>query len=179
MKKQKILYVHGFNSSGSTGRTMKEIFSDYEVYAPPIPEKFNEAKSFIEKFVDDNKIDLVIGTSLGAFITLNLSNEVKRIVINPTFDPYNDLQPLDAPKEVYGSYKGHAIYDDAIKKITFFKLENTYGMFGGSDPLFSYYRFFKQIFPEKHTYYVPTMEHQIKSIEIEKDLKPLVDFLLN
>ena len=121
---------------------------------------------------------MVIGTSLGAFITLNVQNKVKRIVINPTFDPYQDLQPLNASKEVYESYKGHSFYDEEIYKLTKYKFDNTFGMFGKKDPLFSYGHSFKSIFRDNQTFEIPNMEHQIKPNEIEKYLKPIVDYLM-
>lgn len=173
---KKILYVHGFNSSGSTGRFMKEYFGNlgYEVFAPEIPQDCDEAIRLVEKTVRDNKIDLVIGTSLGGYVTLNIKESVLRVAINPTLDPFNTLPKLGCKKEVYESYKDKSVKDNIdseIKKVT-------YGMFGGNDKVVNYRNEFEKIYSKNHTYFVPTMEHQIKPSEIEVNLTPLVTSLI-
>ena len=173
---KKILYVHGFNSSGSTGRFMKEYFGNlgYEVYAPEIPPTFKEAKDLVEKIVRDENIDLVIGTSLGGFITLNIQESVLRVAINPTLNPYGTLPKLGCKKEIYESYKDKSVKDNIDAEIR----TVTYGMFGGKDKIVNFKDEFEKLYLKSHTYFIPTMEHQIKPSEIESDLTPLVTYLI-
>ena len=51
------------------------------------------AREQILNFIDEFKIDLVIGSSLGGFITLTL-NGIPRFVINPCWDPPVELCKL-------------------------------------------------------------------------------------
>lgn len=50
-------------------------------------EDCNQANDFLLKYIDENNIDLVIGTSLGGFIALILDTRVPTIVLNPSMVP--------------------------------------------------------------------------------------------
>ncbi|MCH5167375.1 MAG: hypothetical protein J1F35_05720 [Erysipelotrichales bacterium] len=174
MKPKKILYIHGYNSSGSTGRVMQEIFPKYfpdcEVIAPKISPYFVEAQERIEEIIKENNIDLVIGTSLGGFMTLKINNpKVSKIVINPVFDPFEDLAEIDAPKDIYESYRNKSIYNQS------FNDSNLIGIFGDKDILVNYREDFKTFFPGREVVEVSEMEHQIKSEEIEKILVKIIN----
>ena len=90
----KLLYVHGYNGSpyGSSYHHLKEACGDtYELhtidYAPTQPK---EAIRTIRQYVQEHGIDVVIGASLGGFLTLQLSG-VTRVVVNPCWDPAVEL----------------------------------------------------------------------------------------
>lgn len=175
---KKILYIHGYNSSGSTGKSMQEIFPKYfpgcEVIAPKISPYFKEAREQISEILRNNDIDLVIGTSLGGFMTLKINApKIQKIVINPIFDPYVDLAKIDAPEEVYKTYIDDSIF---VRTPNHSKL---IGIFGDKDALVNYRDYFKMFFSNAEIKTFPEMEHQIKTKEIENDLIPLVDSLIN
>lgn len=171
---KKILYIHGYNSSGSTGKFMQEIFPKYfpgcEVIAPKISPYFEEAREQIDEILKVNDIDLVIGTSLGGFMTLKINDtKIRKIVINPVFDPYVDLAKIDAPEEVYETY-----IDDSI----FVRTPNhpkLIGIFGDKDALVNYREYFEMFFSTAEIKTFPEMEHQIKPEEIENILTKIVE----
>lgn len=93
----KLLYVHGYNGDpyGSSYQNLKNACGDdHELYTFDYnPEFPKHAIKELFQFVKDNKIDCVIGASLGGFLTMNLYG-VSRIVINPCWDPANELYKL-------------------------------------------------------------------------------------
>lgn len=170
---KKILYIHGYNSSGSTGKSMQEIFSKYfpgcEVIAPKISPYFEEAREQISEILKNDDIDLVIGTSLGGFMTLKIDNpKISKIVINPVFDPYVDLARIDAPKEVYETYIDDSIFVRTPSH------SNLIGIFGDKDALVNYRDYFKMFFSNAGIKTFPEMEHQIKPEEIENILVEVI-----
>ena len=93
-----VLYIHGYNGSpygtsytlfdsliDKTSATLHTI--DYDP-AQPL-----EAIKSIKRYVRDNNIDLIIGSSLGGFLTMHLFG-YSRIVINPCWDPATELPCL-------------------------------------------------------------------------------------
>ena len=90
----KLLYVHGYNGSpyGSSYHHLKEACGNtYELhtidYAPTQPK---EAIRTIRQYVQEHGINVVIGASLGGFLTLQLSG-LTRVVVNPCWDPAVEL----------------------------------------------------------------------------------------
>lgn len=102
----KLLYVHGYNGDpyGNSYKYLKDACKEkHELftidYNPELP---IESIKEIRKFIKDNKIDTVIGTSLGGFLTMNLYG-VSRIVVNPCWDPAKELPKIGytGDREVY------------------------------------------------------------------------------
>lgn len=93
-EKLNIMYVHGYNSdmNSSTSAKLKialsNKISNFNWFSPSIQNDPISAIHFVEKFVKLNKIDVVIGSSLGGFNVLHsyLPN-VTKILINPLIDP--------------------------------------------------------------------------------------------
>lgn len=86
MAGKKILYVHGFASSGQNGtvRTLKLLLPDAETIAPDLPVEPAEALDLLMNILASEKPDLVIGTSMGAMYAEMLYG-VDRILVNPAF----------------------------------------------------------------------------------------------
>lgn len=84
-----VMYVHGYGGSenGSSSQLVKKVLNEYyddvKVFAPEIPLKTKGVIKFINDFVKDNNIDLIIASSLGAFFTIGTYDVVPKIVINP------------------------------------------------------------------------------------------------
>lgn len=88
----KIAYVHGFASS-SESRTfsiIKKYLPDCEVLAYDMPVSPDEAIDFLRYKIAEDDIDLVIGTSLGAYYALHTFGCAK-IALNPPFNPNSVL----------------------------------------------------------------------------------------
>ena len=86
MAGRKILYVHGFASSGQTGSvaTLRLLLPGATVIAPDLPVEPSEAMDLLRDTVSSEKPDLIIGTSMGGMYAEMLRG-VDRILVNPAF----------------------------------------------------------------------------------------------
>lgn len=86
MSGKKILYVHGFASSGQNGtvNTMRLLLPEAEIIAPDLPVSPKEAVALLKSICDNEHLDLIIGTSMGAMMTEQLIG-YDRILVNPAF----------------------------------------------------------------------------------------------
>jgi predicted esterase YcpF (UPF0227 family) len=66
-RNKKLLYVHGFASSGSSGTvmTLRRYLTGWRVIAPDLPVDPFEAMELLRKMVDEEQPDIVVGTSMG------------------------------------------------------------------------------------------------------------------
>ena len=81
---KKILYVHGFGSSGSSGTVarLREVLPEADVAAPDLPIHPEEAMTLLETLCREEHPDLIIGTSMGGMYAEMLRG-YDRILINP------------------------------------------------------------------------------------------------
>ena len=93
-KGKKILYVHGFGSSGQSGTVarLREVLPNATVVAPDLPIHPQEAMDLLHRLCDTERPDLIIGTSMGGMYTEQLRG-YDRILVNPA------LQMADTMKE--------------------------------------------------------------------------------
>jgi len=93
MAGKKILYLHGFASSGQTGtaRTLRTLLPQTTVVSPDIPEDPHEAVRLLEETCAREQPDLIIGTSMGGMYA-SLMRGFDRILINPAFQLADTLQ---------------------------------------------------------------------------------------
>lgn len=111
IKKINVMYVHGLNSNGNstTGKliekVLKEQFSDIEinVFHPDFPKYGPDAIKTLKQEIRKNKINIVIGTSLGGFVALNAEGPF-RIVVNPALHPSRTLLELGESDGIANSY---------------------------------------------------------------------------
>ena len=90
----KILYIHGFKSTGNARKAqiLRKKFENVFSYTMPIAPR--EAIEFLEKIIEKDKIDLIIGSSLGGFYAYVMLKKlgIKTILINPSLKPYENLK---------------------------------------------------------------------------------------
>lgn len=86
MKGKKILYVHGFSSSGQSGTVVKirEMLPGTTVVAPDLPLHPAEAMDLLHHTCETENPDLIIGTSMGGMYAEMLYG-YDRILVNPAF----------------------------------------------------------------------------------------------
>ncbi len=84
--KANILYVHGFASSGNSGtaRTIQKYLPKCRVKAPDLPIDPDEAIAMLKKIVADEKISVVVGTSMGGMFAQKLRG-IPKVLVNPSF----------------------------------------------------------------------------------------------
>lgn len=95
---KKLLYIHGYNGSpeGSSCRLFRKYMPQDKWQV--IGMDYNQddcdvALQQIRQTIESEGIDLVVGSSLGGFLTL-LTTGIERIVINPCYSPSVELPKL-------------------------------------------------------------------------------------
>lgn len=86
------LYIHGFGSSGNTSKVkqLQEILGPDElVLAPSLSHKPKDDFAMLAKMMWDHSIANVVGSSLGGFYALALTQwfDIRTVLINPSLDP--------------------------------------------------------------------------------------------
>ena len=83
-KTKTIVYLHGYGSTGlsCTGEYLAKKLPQYRILTPDIPVDPAEALPFLRQYCEDNKADLVIGTSMGAMYAMQMY-DFRRICVNP------------------------------------------------------------------------------------------------
>ena len=86
MSGKKVMYVHGFGSSAQTGTVtrLRKVLCNATVIAEDMPLHPQEALDLLHRLCEEEKPDLIIGTSMGGMYTEQLYG-FDRIVINPAF----------------------------------------------------------------------------------------------
>lgn len=86
MRGKKILYVHGFGSSGQSGTVarIREMLPSADVVAPDLPLDPHEAMALLRDTCRQEQPNLIIGTSMGGMYTEMLYG-YDRILVNPAF----------------------------------------------------------------------------------------------
>ena len=93
-KGKKVMYVHGFGSSGQSGTVtrIREVLPNATVIAPDLPIRPEEAMALLHEVCEREHPDLIIGTSMGGMYSEMLYG-YDRILVNPA------LQMGDTMKE--------------------------------------------------------------------------------
>lgn len=154
MKGKKILYVHGFASSGRSGTVVKirEMLPEAVVVAPDLPLHPDEAVALLRETCDRERPDMIIGTSMGGMYAEMLYG-YDRILVNPAFqmgdtmlkhgmlgkntflNPREDgVQEFIVTKAMVEEYK--QITARCFSAVTGEESrERVYGLFGDNDPV--------------------------------------------
>ena len=113
---KKLLYIYGYGGSatGSTVTMLKRLMPEgYAIEAFTYTQAdCAKAREEILTYIDEHGIDLVMGSSLGGFITLTLTG-VPRIAINPCWKPSVELPKIGAAPELVATY---APFEEAIER---------------------------------------------------------------
>ncbi len=82
----KLIYFHGFASSGASGtvQLLRKILPSAEIIAPDIPIEPSEALPMLLQLVEDEQPDVIIGTSMGGMYAQQMHGHL-RICVNPAF----------------------------------------------------------------------------------------------
>lgn len=83
---KKILYVHGFGSSGATGsaKGIRILLPKAMVISPDLPIHPTEAMELLHRICEKEKPDMIIGSSMGGMYTEMLYG-FDRLLVNPAF----------------------------------------------------------------------------------------------
>lgn len=102
MKKTNILFIYGFND-GPESQVVSylenilpkryNVISDYYAQYNPV-----DALIDLNNHINNYKIDVVIGENIGAYLSLFLDKNVKKILVNPIVNAKEELKKFDASK---------------------------------------------------------------------------------
>jgi predicted esterase YcpF (UPF0227 family) len=94
---QPVMYVHGYGSSGNTDTAVNLrllLAPDYDLISPSYDASHPlEAIRLLEAVVEEHPSLIVVGTSLGGFLTnyLSLTHNLRAVIINPVLKPSASL----------------------------------------------------------------------------------------
>ena len=184
----KLIYFHGFDSSGASGTVelLRNMMPEDTVKAPDIPVDPVEALPFLQKLCQDEQPDIIVGTSMGGMYAQQMRGFL-RICVNPAFNMSTNSKVLKT-----GTFKFHNGRKDnqkefritkeiiqhfnqmerqQFKGITPEEQELCYGLFGINDPVVHTYDLFKKHYPHAQRF---EGEHQLNEKVVRKTLLPLI-----
>lgn len=189
----KLVYFHGFGSSGASGtvESLRRLLPELEVVAPDIPVDPAEALPYLKQFVQDEQPDIIVGTSMGGMYAQQMFG-FKKICVNPAFNmstmskvmKANTRYPFqngrkDGQKDfvITGQIvKNYNMMErQQFKGITDFDLENTWGLFGVHDTTVNTYDLFKKHYKNARRF---DGEHRLNDKSLKTAVVPLVKEIL-
>ena len=190
MHPSRILFIHGFASSGTykTADTLRILFRPCEVTAPDVPIDPREALPMLQDLCVTMQPDLIVGLSLGGFWAQKLRGYAK-VCINPDFHVSRLLRTRLGENEYLSPRKDGATTFfvteticaayEALETSQFDLLDDwernhTVGMFADADELVHCHDEFALHYPHAHYYpgkHLPTFP------ELKHHLVPLVEML--
>ncbi|MBE6286440.1 MAG: hypothetical protein E7093_08410 [Bacteroidales bacterium] len=193
-RNKKLLYVHGFASSGSSGTvmTLRRYLTGWRVIAPDLPVDPFEAMELLRKMVDEEQPDIVVGTSMGGMYTQQLWG-VPRIVVNPSFEMSRSLLFGKMGRNKYMSKRKDGATEFRIDKAVverFKEMEKhqfdgvnddekrlVVGLFGDKDPVVHFQPLMAQLYGEERCRWF-NGEHRLNDTIVKKVLIPLLGELV-
>ncbi len=194
MERRKMMYVHGFASSGSSGTVMnlRKHMTGWEVIAPDLPVDPFEALELLRGIVATEKPEIVVGTSMGGMYTQQLWG-VPRIVVNPSFEMSRSLLFGKMGRNKYMSKRKDGATEFRIDKqvVERFKLmekeqfagidehekQLVIGLFGDKDPIVHFQPLMASLYGEERCRWF-SGEHRLNDDVVKKVLIPLLHELL-
>lgn len=188
----KIVYFHGFASSGATGTVeiLRNLLPEVEIVAPDIPVDPKEALPYLQDFCKTENPDLIIGTSMGGMYAQQMFG-FKKICVNPAFNMSRMSNALKTGEHKFlngrkDSQKTFKITKEIIqnfnmmeraqfKGITPFDKDNTYGLFGIHDETVNTYDLFKKYYKNATRF---EGEHRLNEKVLKSVVLPLVKQIL-
>ena len=161
-----VLYVHGFASNGQSGtvRRLQEVLPEARVIAPDLPIHPHEALALLHDVCQQEKPDLIVGTSMGGMFAEQLRG-YDRICVNPALDiaetmrahgltgtqqfqnPRQDgVQEFYVDKALVKEYR--EVSEQRFQNMTDDDRQRVYGLFGDEDELVDTYDMFHEHYPQ-------------------------------
>jgi len=102
-----IMYIHGFGSSGASGKVkqLRSILPGTEIHAPSLSHHPIIDLTVLMETVKLNSIQSVVGSSLGGFYALLLACRfrLRLVLINPSLTPWKTLADQIGTHRIFGS----------------------------------------------------------------------------
>ena len=187
---RKMMYVHGFASSGSSGTVMnlRRSLPGWRVIAPDLTVDPFEALELLRSIVKEEQPEIVVGTSMGGMYTQQLWG-VPRIVVNPSFEMSRSLLFGKMGRNKYMSKRKDGATEFRIDKavverfkemekrqfdgITDEEKQLVIGLFGDKDPIVHFYPLMAELYGEERCRWF-SGEHRLNDKVVDKVLLPLI-----
>ncbi len=188
----KIIYFHGFGSSGASGTVelLRRMLPDDEVVAPDIPVDPVDAMPYLTQLVQEEQPDVIIGTSMGGMYAHQMHG-YKRICVNPAINMSTMSKVLRTGEhKFFNGRKDHAktfritreiiqhhnqLERQQFKNITDEDRRHVWGLFGINDPVVNTYDAFHKHYPQCQRF---EGEHQLNEKVIKKVVLPLLQEIM-
>lgn len=181
MRKPRIPFIHGY-SGGAFGATATELQRQLgegaTLFAPAFSNELSSFENMLanihqaQMLVDNEGIDLVIGSSMGGFTALRIK-ECPKIVINPCMKPSERLHLPEFGNATQTEIDKYNRLEETLAP-TPFEVDNTWALFAENDELFSYRWLFDQLFDSSHALSVPG-GHRNNPARIRENIIPLLE----
>lgn len=155
--KTKVLYIYGYGGSSlsATRWKLREFLPMdlYDVLCVDYPqENCGSAIKSLTETIESENVDIIVGSSLGAFITMCLDIDKPKIIVNPCLYPSQELPVLHArPRKMAPTAKMVSSYEPYESTIFQNITNNSFCFMAEEDELFgSKYR------PEMESHYPVT-----------------------
>lgn len=163
MSGKKIMYVHGFLSSGQSGtvKLLRELMPQATVVAEDIPVHPEEAMAMLRDMVEREQPDLIIGSSMGGMYTEMLYG-TDRILVNPAFEMQKTMTPMTG-KQTFQNPRKDGVQELMVTKglikeygemtqhcfsgVTTEEQQRVWGLFGDHDPVVHTFDLFHAHYP--------------------------------
>lgn len=165
MAGKKIMYVHGFGSSAQSGTVsmLRTLMPDATVVARDIPIHPEEGIAMLRQMQQEEKPDLIIGTSMGGMYAEQLKG-CDRILVNPAFQMGETMTKHGhVGKQVFQNPRADGVQEFIVTKamvkeytemtehcfenITPEEKQRVVGLFGDEDPLVHTFDLFREHYP--------------------------------
>ena len=189
-RNNKLLYVHGFASSGSSGTvmTLRRHLASWRVIAPDLPVDPFEALELLRSIVEKEKPDVVVGTSMGGMYAQQLWG-VPRIIVNPSFEMSRSLLFGKMGRNRYTAKRQDGATEFRIDKTVverFKQMEKTQfdgvndaekelvtALFGDKDPVVNFYPLVSELYGKERCVHF-NGEHRLNDEVVKKVLVPII-----
>ena len=192
MNGKTVMYIHGFGSSGQSGTVgrLRTVLPNTRIVAPDVPVHPAEALALLKRTCEEERPDLIIGTSMGGMYCEMLRG-FDRICINPAFNIADTMQAhgltgkqeffsprLDGVQEFYVdkpmvkeyrqmSENNFIGIDDADR-------QRVIGLFGDQDTLVHTYDLFLEHYPHAIRYHG---EHRVDDRSYMHSVMPVIRWI--
>ncbi len=103
---KKILYIHGFASTGGSPKVEQlRWITSADVISPTLTHNPIADMAMLEALVESENITTVVGSSLGGFYALYLAqrHDLGVVLLNPSLNPYDSLMDMRGMIRVFGT----------------------------------------------------------------------------
>lgn len=200
---KKILFAHGFASSGASGTVMtlrQQLYDpalegterEVRVVAPDLPVMPDKAMALLRQMIETEQPDLLLGTSMGAFYLEQMHGH-KRILVNPSFSMARLLtfggmgrqefrnkredgaRDFKVDKEMIAQFK--ALEKGAFQSITPEEKSLVWGFFGDKDKKVNHQKEFLKHYGREH-FTVFDGEHFLNDKILSRVILPTIKEIL-